>query len=237
MSNEAIVLAGGLGTRLQGVINELPKSMAPVRNRPFLEYQLAWLKQNGIKRIILSVGFRHEYITKYFGHSWKNLEIDYAIEDEPLGTGGGILLAARKCQSSHVYALNGDTIFDCDLQKMHQYLMLSQSDMVMALRKVDDASRYGTVILNQDNTVIGFSEKSSISIPGIINGGVYLLSLNKFISEAPSNKFSFEKDFMEKKYDLWKIKGMISGGFFLDIGIPADYSKAQDEFKRFDNII
>lgn len=237
MTNEAIILAGGLGTRLQSVLSEVPKSMAPICNRPFLEYQFDWLQKNGIIRVILSVGFRHEVILNHFGNHWKGIDIDYAIENEPLGTGGGILLAAKICNGSHAFVLNGDTMFDCELLQMDQMLNESHTDMVMALRKVNDASRYGTVIMDNQNMVLGFTEKTNNVTPGTINGGVYLLSLNRFISEAPSNKFSFEKDFMEKKCDLWNIKGMVSEGFFLDIGIPSDYSKAQDEFKRFNHII
>lgn len=237
MITEAIILAGGLGTRLQGVVQDLPKSMAPIRNKPFLEYQLAWLRQNGIRRVLLSVGYRHETIMNYFGNSFQGVEIGYVIESEPMGTGGGMLLAAQSCHEARAFVLNGDTMFDCDLRKMEQIIESEKADMVIALRKVDDASRYGTVVMGVQNRILGFAEKSSAITTGIINGGIYLLPIQKFISEATSNIFSFERDFLEKKCDLWNIKGMISEGFFLDIGIPADYSIAQNEFRRFDNII
>ena len=118
---EAIILAGGFGTRLQGVVKDLPKPMAPVNDRPFLTYILDYLIEYQYNKVILSVGYLHEKIEEYFGNQYKTLEIDYAMELEPLGTGGGILFAMSKCVTDNVLVINGDTMFKVDLDAFERF--------------------------------------------------------------------------------------------------------------------
>ena len=230
---EAIILAGGLGTRLQKVLKNTPKAMAPVNGRPFLEYLIGFLKSFAISRIIVSVGYRSEQIISFFGSEYKGLEIDYAIEKEPRGTGGGIRLAMLRCNSKNVFAINGDTLFTADLSDLAEKHFISNKPVSIALRKVDDVSRYGSVSINEKNIVTAFGEKSTYSIPGLINAGIYLLNRDYFLAQTGPGNFSIEKDCFEK----WVSKGQVSGypydAYFLDIGVPQDYLRAQHEFGRF----
>jgi D-glycero-alpha-D-manno-heptose 1-phosphate guanylyltransferase len=232
---EAIILAGGFGTRLQKVVNDLPKSMALINDKPFLEYLLNFLTGQGIQKIILSVGYKREMIQDYFKVRYKQVTISYAIEEEPLGTGGGILNALEQVEGDSVFALNGDSMFRIDLQAMQHLHQKTGADLTMALRYLDDTSRYGTVRIDNEKRVTGFFEKNQDSEPGYINGGIYLINKNFMVSSSFGKKFSIEKDCFEKCYNNSKIFGYPARGYFLDIGIPEDYMKAQDEFKRFDD--
>ena len=234
MITTAIILAGGFGTRLQSVVNDLPKPMAPINGEPFLNYQLNYLKHYGIKNVILSVGYLAEKIKAYYGSNFNGLEIDYVVEENPMGTGGGIRLALEKCTESLSFVLNGDSFFDVDLSKFNDLHIQNRSQISLALRKVNNSERYGTIEKNKENIISSFKEKSGIDHEGIINGGVYLLDKNLYLQKTPSaTNFSIEKDFFEKQLSNSLISGFEFEGYFIDIGIPEDYLKAQHEFKGF----
>lgn len=234
MITTAIILAGGFGTRLQSVVSDLPKPMAPVNNQPFLNYQLNYLKHYGIKKAVLSLGYLPEKIKDYYGNNFNGLEIDYVIEKEPLGTGGGIRLALDKCAEEKVFILNGDSFFDVNLIEFYNLHSQNNSEISLALRKVNNADRYGTIEKNYENRIISFKEKSGFAKEGIINGGVYILDKKTFTTLTPANKnFSIEKDFFEKQLQTIQIKGFEFEGYFIDIGIPEDYTKAQHDLKGF----
>ena len=234
MITTAIILAGGFGTRLQSVVNDLPKPMAPINGEPFLNYQLNYLKHYGIKNVILSVGYLAEKIKAYYGSNFNGLEIDYVVEENPMGTGGGIRLALEKCTESLSFVLNGDSFFDVDLSKFNDLHIQNRSQISLALRKVNNSARYGTIEKTKENIISSFKEKSGIDHEGIINGGVYLLDKNLYLQKTPSaTNFSIEKDFFEKQLSNSLISGFEFEGYFIDIGIPEDYLKAQHEFKGF----
>ena len=234
MITTAIILAGGFGTRLQSVVNDLPKPMAPINGEPFLNYQLNYLKHYGIKNVILSVGYLAEKIKAYYGSNFNGLEIDYVVEENPMGTGGGIRLALEKCTESLSFVLNGDSFFDVDLIKFYDLHIQNRSQISLALRKVNNSARYGTIEKTKENIISSFKEKSGIDHEGIINGGVYLLDKNLYLQKTPSaTNFSIEKDFFEKQLSNSLISGFEFEGYFIDIGIPEDYLKAQHEFKGF----
>ena len=234
MITTAIILAGGFGTRLQSVVNDLPKPMAPINGEPFLNYQLNYLKHYGIKNVILSVGYLAEKIKAYYGYNFNGLEIDYVVEENPMGTGGGIRLALEKCTESLSFVLNGDSFFDVDLIKFNDLHIQNRSQISLALRKVNNSERYGTIEKTKENIISSFKEKSGIDHEGIINGGVYLLDKNLYLQKTPSaTNFSIEKDFFEKQLSNSLISGFEFEGYFIDIGIPEDYLKAQHEFKGF----
>lgn len=224
---EAIVLAGGFGTRLQSVVRDVPKPMADINGKPFLVYILEYLLNNGVKKTILSIGYKKEIIENYFGSSYKTMEIVYSKEDEPLGTGGAIKKAFNACDSEDVIVLNGDTFFDVNLQALMQEYKTADADVILALKKMYDFDRYGKVIL-ENNRVVSFSEKK-FSSSGFINGGVYIV--RKDILDYFNKKFSFEQDFLEKKLSDLNISAYIDKGYFIDIGIPEDYLKANKDFK------
>lgn len=229
MKKEAIILAGGFGTRLQGVVKDLPKPMAPVNGRPFLTYILDYLIDYEYERVILSVGYLHEKIVDYFGRKYKTLEIDYAVEEEPLGTGGGILFAMSKCENDNVLVINGDTMFKVDLSAFERFHTEKDGLLSIVLREVEDVSRYGSVTISNDNLIALFAEKQVTFGRGYINGGVYLIHRKLFDKHPQPKKFSFEKDLMTRFYTQELFYAMPSDGYFIDIGIPEDYARAQQE--------
>lgn len=232
MIEEAIILAGGLGTRLRSKVAELPKSMAPINGLPFLSYQLNYLKQFEIKTVYLAVGYLSHVITDYFGDSFKGMNIVYTFEEEPLGTGGAISQALAKTTQEEVLILNGDTMFQVDLAQFYLAHTENNADFSLALKPLTKFERYGVVQLNEHNQVNGFEEKQ-FQESGLINGGVYLLNKTALASYSFPTKYSFEKEFLETKYTELHFHGYESEGYFLDIGIPADYDQAQEDFKRY----
>ncbi|MBL7921623.1 MAG: nucleotidyltransferase family protein [Bacteroidia bacterium] len=234
MITTAIILAGGFGTRLQSVVSDLPKPMAPVNDQPFLNYQLNYLKHYGIKKVILSLGYLPEKIKDFYGYNFNGIEIEYVIEKDPLGTGGGIRLALEKCTAEKVFVLNGDSFFDVELNKFYKLHTTNNSEISLALRKVNNAARYGTIEKDKNSRIISFIEKKGVEKEGLINGGVYILDKKIYSTLTPANKnFSIEKDFFEKQLQVIQIKGYEFEGYFIDIGIPEDYAKAQHDFKGF----
>ncbi len=229
---EAIILAGGFGTRLQPVVKNLPKSMAPVNGRPFLEYLLDYLKSFEYDRVVFSLGYRSQVIIDHFGTSYNGIQLSYAIEDEPLGTGGGIRLAIEKCSGPHVLALNGDTLFLIDLTDFMNQHQGKNAVISIALRKVPDISRYGAVRVNEDNHIRVFGEKVPEKRAGLINGGTYLINRGFYLENTKPGTFSIEKDIFEKWISLYTCAGFVYDAYFRDIGIPGDYKKARHEFKK-----
>jgi D-glycero-alpha-D-manno-heptose 1-phosphate guanylyltransferase len=226
MITEAIILAGGFGTRLQKVVNDVPKPMALVNGRPFLEYLIDYLIQFKIKRIILSTGYKHETISFHFGKTFKNIKIDYSHESKPLGTGGAILQAINQAKSENVLILNGDSIFRFDIDGFAQFHK-QHNNFSVALRKISDTSRYGKVELTENSRISQFCEKSKDKGPGYINSGVYIFNSEIFKKLGLPTVFSIEKDFFQSYCSLLEIYGYVSDGYFIDIGIPKDYEKAQ----------
>jgi len=231
---EAIILAGGFGTRLQAVVNDVPKPMAPINNEPFLNYIFAYLKHYSIEHVVLSTGYLSEKISEYYKNEYKGIKISYTKEVEPLGTGGGIRLALKKCFTDNVLVLNGDSFFDVDLHSYYKQHSLLKSNCSLALRNFNNAARYGTIKLEDTFIIKAFKEKDTIEEPGVINGGVYLLNRELYLNETATNKvFSIEKDFFEKRINQITIFGFEYHGYFIDIGIPEDYNKAQIDFMNF----
>lgn len=221
---EAIILAGGFGTRLKSVINEIPKPMAPINNKPFLSYLLNYLQKNNISRVVLSVGYKGEMIQEFFGDSFGNLELVYSTEDEPLGTGGAIKKALSFCTQDKIFVVNGDTFFDVDLRLIE---LKEKSKLTLSLKQMENFDRYGCIKTNEIGYVTAFKEKE-FTKKGNINAGVYLLSKDIFDKYALENKFSFES-FMQENLETLNIGSILFDNYFIDIGIPDDYRKAQEE--------
>jgi D-glycero-alpha-D-manno-heptose 1-phosphate guanylyltransferase len=234
-STEAIILAGGFGTRLRHLIKDVPKPMATVNGLPFLQFLLKKLQKFGIEHIILSTGYLHEKIETCFGHSFENLDIAYSQEFEPLGTGGAIQLALTQIQTEHILVLNGDTLFDIDLECFTRFYQEKNSCLAVALRKVKDVNRYGSVEINAENKIIGFAEKNKLQGKGLINGGIYLLNKSLFNSQKEKKAYSFEKDILEKQYRTNNFFGLPFDNYFIDIGVPEDYNRAQNELSAYAN--
>jgi D-glycero-alpha-D-manno-heptose 1-phosphate guanylyltransferase len=234
MINEAIILAGGLGTRLKGVIKDIPKPMAPIAGKPFLHYVFQYLTRFPIKKVILAVGYKYEAIEAVFGTSYLGIDIEYAIETEPLGTGGAIANALQHTTHDDVFLLNGDTFFDVDLNALYAHHQLSGSRLTLSLKPMKNFNRYGTVVL-KGTQITAFNEKMPVA-KGLINGGVYILNRALFSNPNLPAKFSFEKDIMEQGVLQFDMQAYFSDGYFIDIGIPEDYEKAQKELPGMFNV-
>ena len=226
LTNEAIVLAGGLGTRLQQVLPDFPKCMAPINGKPFLTFVLDYLENQNIDKVILSVGYRKEHIINYFGKSYRSLEIIYSIENEPLGTGGAIKQALDYCTNKLAFIVNGDTYFKPDLAAMSHLHQKAEADISIAVKHMTDTSRYGLVVADQNGKIVEFREKDKLSTGGWINGGIYLIKKTVF-DTFQQQKFSIENDVFKVSCENIHLHAFQTDAFFLDIGIPADYRKAQ----------
>lgn len=225
---QAIVLAGGLGTRLRGVVPELPKPMAPVAGRPFLTYVLDRLVDAGFNRAVLAVGYRFEAIRDHFGDAYRGMALAYSVESEPLGTGGAIRLAANHASGFPLFILNGDTFLELDYAAMLTAHQQESAPLSMAVCRVPDVGRYGALALQGDR-VTGFLEKGG-SGAGDINAGVYLLSA-EVVQQIPADSvFSFEQQLLVPRVSELRPLAFHTAGRFIDIGIPEDFARAQQLF-------
>lgn len=221
---EAIVLAGGFGTRLREILPDLPKPMAPVAGRPFLEILLDHLARKGFQRVILSLGFMAERITKHFGSDYAGMSLVSMIEDQPLGTGGGVRLAMEQLTSDHAYIFNGDTFLDLDTSAVES-LWLTTGRPIIVARTVPDTERYGRLLV-EAGRVVGFTEKG-LAGPGLINAGCYVLPRNELNDFPLGEPFSLEQDFLVPLVESQVVDAFITTGQFIDIGIPEDFHRAQ----------
>lgn len=230
---DAIILAGGLGTRLRSVVADRPKCMAPVHGVPFLYYLLKSLSRHPVRKVVLSVGYLHEMISDWIETQREEFpfEIAFAVEETPLGTGGGIRLAMRQCKSKTVCVMNGDTFFNVNLDGLFQVHEQHDFPVTVAMKHLMDFDRYGTVTLDDHGVVKAFNEKAFCA-DGFINAGVYALD-NDGLLESYPDKFSFENDFLHLMAAEGKVQGFVSEGFFIDIGIPEDYAKANADYINF----
>ena len=228
--HEAIILAGGLGTRLRSVVSNLPKCMAPVAGKPFLHYIIAYLQKQGVDKFIFSLGYKHELIVDYISKQYPLLLVQYSIEKEPLGTGGAIKTACEKATEKNVLILNGDTLFSIDINKLAAFHIQHAAHCTLSLKPMRQFDRYGVVELNKDQSIASFKEKQFYET-GLINGGVYALQTKKFLEEPLPEKFSFEKDYLEDYVGQRKMYGLVQDEYFIDIGIPEDYERAKNELR------
>lgn len=226
---EAIILAGGLGTRLRSVVHEVPKVMAPVAGKPFLHYIIQNLLQQGIQRIVLAVGYKYEVIETFIHAASYHAEIVWSIEYTPLGTGGGIKQALEKCQTKNVFIVNGDSFFDCDLNLLMAHHLKHGADISLAIKPMKNFDRYGTVTL-QSERIVAFNEKQYCD-EGLINAGVYIIKQSLLHNLELPDIFSIEKEVFEPYTTHLKIIGFVSDSYFIDIGIPEDYARVQEDKK------
>lgn len=231
MIKEAIILAGGLGTRLRDTIPDLPKCMAPVAGRPFLFYVINHLRSQGIEKFIFSLGHKHEFIEEYLASHFSTLEYQTVMEAEPLGTGGAIQLALSKATEKNVIITNGDTLFKAELHDAVNFHIRQMAGCTLMLKPMSNFERYGVVEIDDEKLVKDFKEKKFFN-EGMINGGIYIVNSSKFLEEEFPEKFSFEKDYLEKYYSRRRIYGWKQDNYFIDIGIPEDYYKAQQDLKQ-----
>lgn len=223
---QAIVLAGGFGTRLRQVVSDVPKPMAPIAGRTFLEILLNSLADKGFERVILSVGFMAETIIQHFGDQYKGMVLDYTVEEQPLGTGGGVRLAMTKVSGDHVFVFNGDTFLELEVDQLEQE-WLNNGRPIIVGRAVLDTARYGR-LLAERRLAIGFTEKG-IPGPGFINAGCYVLRKGQLDGFSLGQAFSLETEFLIPSVARGEFDVFETHGLFIDIGVPEDYARAQVE--------
>ena len=236
---EAIILAGGLGTRLRSMVPDLPKPLAPIGGKPFLDYLLNYWQGQGVKRFVLSVGYKQEMIRDHFGSKYKNAKVDYVVEQKPLGTGGGLLLSMKSLKLNKPFlVLNGDTFFNVNLSDLLDHHSTCKADITLSLVKISNNRRYSGVILDKDERIIRSLEKrSNISGSKWANGGVYVLKPNllKEYQDHYPKKYSLEDELLPDLLRKNKrIAGFISQENFIDIGLPEDYRQAEGILSQYD---
>jgi NDP-sugar pyrophosphorylase family protein len=225
---KAVLLVGGLGTRLRTVVTSAPKPLAPVGNRPFLELLIRQLGSQGIRSLIMCTGYLADQIESEFGKgSGLGVTIEYSKEPEALGTAGAVKFAERFLQGAPDFlVMNGDSFLELDLNQLIQLHRTHGGLATMAVVSVENAGRYGTVHLDSDNKVTAFCEKTGSDSPGLINAGVYVFS-PAILGLIPAGPVSLEKDIFPKLLGE-EVYASREQGVFIDIGTPADYAHAQE---------
>lgn len=227
-ADEAIVLVGGLGTRLRAVVSDVPKPLAPVAGRPFLAWLLDHLAESGLRHVVLAAGYLAERVVDSIGREWRGIRVDYSVESAPLGTGGAVRQACSMLRGSAVHVLNGDTFLRYDLHALEQATRHAGADLGIALAHVDDVARYGAVV--RDGTrITGFREKGE-SGSGYINAGSYYLTPGAIRALPEKPAFSFETQVLAPLTADGRVCGFDATSGFIDIGVPEDYLRAQSLF-------
>lgn len=223
-----LILVGGLGTRLRAVVREVPKPMAPIAGKPFLEYLVRWLRLSGVTRLVLCVGHRAEIIQQYFqdGHDL-GLNITYMVEDRPLGTWGAIRQAGETLDEPFCFVLNGDSWLDVELSGLVNFHAARGAVATIAAAEVSDCSRFGTLQVDPSGAILAFREKGGGEGPGMVNGGVYVFSREMF-SLAPAAASSLEQDVFPELVGRG-LYALPVRGYFVDIGVPDEYLRLQNE--------
>lgn len=226
----AIILAGGFGTRLRSVVSDVPKPLAPIGDKPFLAWLIAALAQQGVSEVVLSVHYQWEKIRDYFNANPAPVPVQLVVETAALGTGGALrYVLQQKSSDAAVLALNGDTYVKANIAALYQQHCESQATISMVLRRVSDSGRYGTVEV-EDGIITAFTDGAA-GRPGLINAGVYVIAPDLF-AEALPKAFSFERDFLPPRLAAIKPRAFIAEDYFIDIGIPEDYARAQVELPK-----
>lgn len=228
MIKEVIILAGGIGSRLQPAVNDRPKCLALVNEVPFLSYLIEYLLSQKAEHFIFSLGYKHGMVKDFLEKNYPGLSCQLSIEETPLGTGGAIKLACSKVKGADVLICNGDTLFKANLEIVSNVHIDHDSLCTLSLKPMENFDRYGTVEISENSRITAFHEKQFCK-SGLINGGVYALNKKRFLDQKLPEKFSFETDFLEKQTS--NLFGIIQQRFFIDIGIPEDYQRAQAEEK------
>lgn len=229
---QAILLAGGLGTRLRAVVSDRPKPMALIGDKPFMEYVVHELSRHGITNIIFAVGYKGSMVEEYFKDgSGFGVSVSYAYEEELLGTAGAIKNAGQYVTDDQFFVLNADTFYQMDYGRLAKVMEEGSLDMALVLREVPDISRYGAAVL-ENGRLTGFNEKSEEKRPGTINGGVYLMK-RELLSRIPAGKVSLEQEMIPEWMKAGAaLGGIVNDGYFIDIGVPEDYYKFQSDVQR-----
>jgi D-glycero-alpha-D-manno-heptose 1-phosphate guanylyltransferase len=231
---DVIILSGGFGTRLKGVIGDVPKPMAQIAGRPFLELLLRQVKRQGFSRVILSVGYKQEVIREHFGNQALGLRVFYSIEDSPLGTGGALKEAGRCLETEAALVMNGDSYTDADLARLVREHAVNDADVTVVVIP-ETRSDAGSVVLGEDGQVRAFAEKRAIPGSRYLSAGIYMLNRDLLAGLPVGVKLSLE----EQLFPQWlaaskKIMGFVYNGPCIDIGTPERFQIAQNALEKME---
>lgn len=229
-ADEAIVLAGGRGTRLRSVVSDLPKPLAPVAGRPFLAWLLDGLADGGIRRVVLATGYLAGQVEAAIGARWRGMEVDYSVEEQALGTGGAIRLAASRLRGDSAHVLNGDTFLRYSPAALEAAALAAGTPIAVALARVGDVGRYGAVRVD-GGRVASFEEKGGAGA-GLVNAGSYFLAAPALaaLDAVGQEAFSFETEVLAPRAAAGGVAAFMDTAGFIDIGVPDDYLRAQALF-------
>jgi D-glycero-alpha-D-manno-heptose 1-phosphate guanylyltransferase len=227
----AVILAGGLGTRLRAAVADVPKVLAPVHGRPFLTHVLERLAAASLRRAVLLTGYRADDVERTIGTRCGPLRLEYSRETRPLGTGGALRQALACLDGPTILLLNGDSCCDIDLPLFFAWHRRRCADLTMAVARVADASRFGRVQLSTEGKVVRFVEKAAAARPGWINAGVYLIQRRLLESMPPGQSLSLEREWLHRWITTERVLGFRCAGPFLDIGTPESYAAAESFFE------
>lgn len=226
--NELMILAGGLGTRLRSEVPDLPKCMAPVNGRPFIDFVIEYFLSLKIENFIFALGYKSDILMDYLSDRHKNISIEFSVEEVPLGTGGAIQQACSKVSGENVFIANGDTLFKVNTEEIKNIHLQNEAECTLSLKPMTAFDRFGAVEMDEKQRIIRFNEKRHYA-EGLINGGFYALNIPAFLDKNFSDKFSFEKDYLEKYCTDNKFYASVQDAYFIDMGIPEDYKRAMAE--------
>lgn len=228
----AVILAGGMGTRLSSVVSDRQKAVALVNGKPFLSYLFRQLIRSGIKHAVLCTGYKAEMVEAEFGSEFSGLKLNYSVEKQPLGTAGAVRLALDKVGTDYLLAMNGDSYIDTDFPAFISWFEQRNIYAGIILTAMDDASRYGKVVIDDHERIIRFDEKKENAGSGLINAGAYLFN-KKILTDIPENvKYSMERNVFPKLVAANQLFGKKSDGKFIDIGTPESYKMAEKFFQE-----
>ena len=225
----AIILVGGLGTRLQSVVSDRPKALARIGNRPFLTFLLDQLAAAKAREVVLCTGYMADQIHEALGKTYRSLKIIYSRESKPLGTGGALRRALPHFNSDPVLIMNGDSFVDADLTAYVNWFFEQRCEASLLLVKVPNTSRYGKVLLGANGCLSAFEEKGLNSGPGWINAGIYIMKKSLVASMPAAIAFSLEREFFPRLLSK-RFYGYCSTGRFIDIGTPQSLHRAREFF-------
>ena len=228
MISEAIILAGGLGTRLRSAVPNLPKCMAPVAGKPFIDYVLEYLATQNISHFILALGYQSTIIQQHVQQHFNCWHFSFSVEEEPLGTGGAITKACRLGKEKYTVVVNGDTLYKPDLSNADAMIRSKNAECLLYVKPMENIERYGVVDINENGQITAFREKQFYK-KGLINGGLYIVDTFRFLQHPFLQKFSFEKDYLEAGVGRNQFYAVTDDAYFIDIGIPEDFEKANRE--------
>ena len=229
MVTTAIILAGGLGTRLKDTVPMVPKPMAPINHRPFLEYLMDYWILQGVTKFILSVGYLKDLIINHFGNTYKDISIEYVVEPDQLGTGGGLLLAAKNLNETFL-VLNGDTFIEVNLNNLYKFHLECKSNWTFAIFRMSQSGRYMSIDVSPNGEILSLKSDDK-KINNYVNGGVYLMEplVLSLLDYKTGDKASLEGELLPNYISNGGVlHGQECKGKFIDIGIPEDYYRAID---------